>query len=184
MRRLVSQTLTPVLALQVGHKSFMYMHLYAEATLAVVETPHKEIQFKQIKGDFQTLQGKIMVQQDDLSEVLQALAQECRGCRSSRPSLLTSLKSPLSSSEPHPSPVQGNSPGIILKYAVEVEIPRSVALMGILDPLLERIVYQDIPTNLSAVKAKVEGVHSGMQPRWPPVSLTTSHIVRFQLFPI
>lgn len=55
--------------LQVGHKSFMYMHLYAEATLALVETPHKEIQFKQITGDFQTLQGKIMIQQDTFSSV-------------------------------------------------------------------------------------------------------------------
>ena len=47
----------------------MYMHLYAEATLALVETPCQELQFKQTKGDFQILQGKIMVQQDGLSQV-------------------------------------------------------------------------------------------------------------------
>lgn len=45
------------------------MHLYAEATLAIVETLHKEIQFKQIMGDFQTLQGKIMLQQDGPEKV-------------------------------------------------------------------------------------------------------------------
>ena len=55
--------------LQVGHKSFMYMHLYAESTLALVETPYQEIQFKQIVGDFQTLQGKIMIQEDSLDKV-------------------------------------------------------------------------------------------------------------------
>lgn len=55
--------------LQIGHKSFMYMHLYAESTLALVETPFQEIQFKQIVGDFQTLQGKIMIQEDSLDKV-------------------------------------------------------------------------------------------------------------------
>lgn len=52
---------------------------------------------------------------------------------------------------------------VILKYAVEVEIPRSTALTGILDPLLERIVYQDIPTNLSAVKTRIESICQGEQ---------------------
>ena len=56
---------------------------------------------------------------------------------------------------------QGSRAGVTLKYAVEVEIPRSTALMGILDPLLERIVYQDIPTNLSAVKNRVEQLSPG-----------------------
>ena len=47
----------------------MYMHLYAEATLALVEIPHKEIQFKQIVGDFKTLQGKLMLQQEGPEKV-------------------------------------------------------------------------------------------------------------------
>lgn len=47
----------------------MYMHLYAESTLALVETLYSEIQFKQITGDFQTLQGKIMIQEDSLDKV-------------------------------------------------------------------------------------------------------------------
>ena len=46
---------------QVGFKSMLYMHLHAEATLAVVESPCSEIQFKQISGDFQMLQGKFML---------------------------------------------------------------------------------------------------------------------------
>ena len=43
-----------------------------------------------------------------------------------------------------------------LKYAVEVEIPRSAAMLGLLEPLLERVVYQDIPANLEAIKKRAE----------------------------
>lgn len=58
---------------------------------------------------------------------------------------------------------------VTLKYAMEVEIPRSTALMGVLDPLLERIVYQDIPTNLSAVKRRIEQLYPGTVPfKCPP----------------
>ena len=46
---------------QVGFKNMMYMHLHAETTLALVESPCTEIQFKQINGDFQMLQGKFML---------------------------------------------------------------------------------------------------------------------------
>ena len=44
----------------------------------------------------------------------------------------------------------------VLKYAVEVKIPRSTAMLGLLEPLLERVVYQDIPVNLEAIKKRVE----------------------------
>jgi hypothetical protein len=43
-----------------------------------------------------------------------------------------------------------------LKYAVEVQIPRSTPMIGLLEPLLERVVYEDIPFNLAAVKQRVE----------------------------
>lgn len=43
-----------------------------------------------------------------------------------------------------------------LRYAVEVEIPRSTHMVGLLEPLLEQAVYEDIPTNLRAVKLRVE----------------------------
>ena len=55
--------------MQVGYKSMMYMHLHAEAVLALVESPCSEIQFRQISGDFQLLQGKFMLQDATLPEV-------------------------------------------------------------------------------------------------------------------
>ena len=55
--------------MQVGYKSMMYMHLHAEAVLALVECPCSEIQFRQISGDFQLLQGKFMLQDATLPEV-------------------------------------------------------------------------------------------------------------------
>jgi Polyketide cyclase / dehydrase and lipid transport len=45
-------------ALQVGYKSMMYMVLHAEAVVDLVEKPFREIQFRQVKGDFRVLQGK------------------------------------------------------------------------------------------------------------------------------
>ena len=45
-----------------------------------------------------------------------------------------------------------------LRYAVEVEIPRSTRMVGLLEPLLEQVVYEDIPTNLRAIKLHVEQV--------------------------
>ena len=43
-----------------------------------------------------------------------------------------------------------------LKYAVEVQIPRATPMLGLLEPVLERVVYEDIPFNLSALKQRVE----------------------------
>lgn len=54
---------------QVGLKDFQYMLLHAEAILDLVERPLSEIQFRQVRGDFDTLQGKWMLQAVD-SEVL------------------------------------------------------------------------------------------------------------------
>lgn len=45
-----------------------------------------------------------------------------------------------------------------LKYAVEVKIPRSTPMMGLLEPILERVVYEDIPFNLAALKQRVEDI--------------------------
>lgn len=68
---------------------------------------------------------------------------------------------------------------VILKYAVEVEIPRSTALMGVLDPLLERIVYQDIPSNLSAVRQRVEQARPGrLKARDRPRSSTAQSLCK------
>ena len=54
---------------QVGFKSLIYMHLHAETNLAIVEAPYREIQFKQMKGDFQMLQGKFMLGSDAVKGV-------------------------------------------------------------------------------------------------------------------
>ena len=43
-----------------------------------------------------------------------------------------------------------------LKYAVEVQIPRATPMMGMLELVMERVVYEDIPFNLAAVKQRVE----------------------------
>ena len=43
-----------------------------------------------------------------------------------------------------------------LKYAVEVQIPRSTPALGLLEPVLERVVYENIPFNLAAVRQRVE----------------------------
>ena len=50
-----------------------------------------------------------------------------------------------------------------LKYAVEVQIPQSTPMLGLLEPLLERVVYEDLPSNLAALKARVEQLHAVRQ---------------------
>lgn len=43
-----------------------------------------------------------------------------------------------------------------LKYAVEVQIPRAIPMLGLLEPLMERVVFEDVPRNLAALKRRVE----------------------------
>ena len=43
-----------------------------------------------------------------------------------------------------------------LKYAVEVQIPRGVPMLGLLEPMMERVVFEDVPRNLAALKRRVE----------------------------
>lgn len=50
----------------------------------------------------------------------------------------------------------GGLPETLLKYAIEVQVPRSTPLLGLLEPLLEGMVFEDVPTNLVAVKQRVE----------------------------
>ena len=45
-----------------------------------------------------------------------------------------------------------------LKYAVELQIPRNTPMVGMLEPVMERVVYEDVPFNLAAVKQRVEEV--------------------------
>eukprot|EP00884_Botryococcus_braunii_P019685 jgi/Botrbrau1/63/Bobra.0022s0056.1 len=96
------------------------MLLHAEAVLDLVERPLSEIQFKQVKGDFDTLQGKWMLQDAD------------------------------------PQGKSGGIPETVLKYAIEVQIPKATPMLGLLEPLLEGMVFEDVPANLVAVKQRVE----------------------------
>lgn len=50
---------------QVGFKRMLYMSLHAESVISLVEKPCREIQFKQVSGDFDLLRGKWMLQEDD-----------------------------------------------------------------------------------------------------------------------
>lgn len=43
-----------------------------------------------------------------------------------------------------------------LKYAVEIVIPKSTRMLGIMEPVLERVVFEDMPANLVAIKRHVE----------------------------
>jgi len=47
-------------------------------------------------------------------------------------------------------------PRTVLRYAVEVVLPRAARLLGLLEPVLERVVYEDVPANLLALKHRVE----------------------------
>lgn len=56
-----------VLRTQVGYKRMMYMCLRAEAIIDLIEKPCREIQFRQVAGDFEMLQGKWLLQDVDPS---------------------------------------------------------------------------------------------------------------------
>lgn len=54
-----------------------------------------------------------------------------------------------------------------LKYAVEIVIPRATRMLGVLEPLLERTVFEDVPANLAAIKLRVETMQVGTGRRQP-----------------
>ena len=45
-----------------------------------------------------------------------------------------------------------------LKYAVEIIISRSNGMLGVVEPVLERVVFEDAPGNLAAIKQRVEAM--------------------------
>ncbi len=53
----------------------LYMSMHAEAVVDLVETQHKEVQFRQVQGDFSLLQGKFLLQEAE-SEVTQIMLLE------------------------------------------------------------------------------------------------------------
>lgn len=48
-----------------------------------------------------------------------------------------------------------SKPQTHLKYAVEVQIPQDpLRLLGLVEPIIERMVYEDLPLNLGAIKQR------------------------------
>jgi hypothetical protein len=47
-------------------------------------------------------------------------------------------------------------PQTLLKYAVEIIIPTEASMCGFIEPLLEGMVFEDMPNNLMAIKHEVE----------------------------
>lgn len=47
-----------------------------------------------------------------------------------------------------------------LKYAVEVIVPKSSTVVGFMEPVIERAVFEDIPSNLAAIKRRVEFIQA------------------------
>jgi ribosome-associated toxin RatA of RatAB toxin-antitoxin module len=124
---------------QVGYKRLAYMCLHAESVLDLVERPCAEIQFRQVAGDLERFQGKWMLQ-----ELTAEAAAPLLG-----PSASTS----------------GNysGPCTLLKYAVEIIIPRATRMLGVMEPVLERVVFEDVPSNLAAIKRRAEAARVGAE---------------------
>lgn len=107
---------------QVGVKGVAYLMLHGESIMDIVEVHQREIQFRQVSGDFLQLQGKFI------------LAEEAGA----------------------PEALHMRSPKTVLKYAVEVVLPHAARVLGLLEPMLERVVFEDVPANLAAIKRHVE----------------------------
>eukprot|EP00204_Picochlorum_oklahomense_P000283 CAMPEP_0118807926 /NCGR_PEP_ID=MMETSP1161-20130426/35723_1 /TAXON_ID=249345 /ORGANISM="Picochlorum oklahomensis, Strain CCMP2329" /LENGTH=972 /DNA_ID=CAMNT_0006737311 /DNA_START=146 /DNA_END=3062 /DNA_ORIENTATION=+ len=54
-------------------------------------------------------------------------------------------------------------PQTLLKYAVEIIIPTQASMCGFIEPLLEGMVFEDMPNNLMAIKHEVERRRIGKQ---------------------
>jgi ribosome-associated toxin RatA of RatAB toxin-antitoxin module len=128
---------------QVGYKRMLYMCLHAESVLDLIEKPQTEIQFRQVAGDFERFQGKWMLQ-------------GIGGGGSSAGSSSSSS----SSSDAELLPPCSGAAQTQLKYAVEIVIPRATRMLGVLEPLLEQTVFEDVPANLAAIKQRVESMQA------------------------
>lgn len=51
-----------------------------------------------------------------------------------------------------------NGPQTLLKYAVEIVIPTSAVMVSVIEPLLEDVVFEDMPKNLLAMKSEIERI--------------------------
>lgn len=120
---------------QVAYKRMQYVELHAEALLDVAEREGREVQFRQVRGDFDALQGKWMVVPLS-SEGLPLDDDDGDGGDS------TSAAAAATST--------------LLRYAVEVKVSRSAAVLRFLEPLLEAAVAEDVPKSLAALGVAAE----------------------------
>lgn len=94
-----------------------------------------------------------------------AAASLCPCClcaaRSLSPPARLHVSPPHRPAPPPQVPACGSAPQTQLKYAVEVVIPRATRMLGVLEPLLERTVFEDVPANLAAIKQRVESMQVG-----------------------
>lgn len=112
---------------QIGYKRMPYMYLHAETVLDLVEMPWREIQFRQVSGSFDKFQGKWMLEEVEADD----------GDSNATPSTTTKT---------------------LLKYAVEIVAPgQSRSILGVMEPILEALVFEDIPANMNAIKKTAEG---------------------------
>lgn len=112
---------------QIGYKRMPYMYLHAETVLDLVERPCSEIQFRQVSGSFEKFQGKWMLEEVEADD---------------------------DDDNNTPPP----SSKTLLKYAVEIVAPGpSRSILGIMEPILEALVFEDIPANMNAIKRTAEG---------------------------
>ncbi len=116
---------------QVAYKNLGYMCLHAESVMDLVERPCSELQFRQVAGDLQLLQGKWMISEG------------------------------LSSDKDYVGPSTD------LKYAVEIILPAGTPIMSVVEPLLERMFFEELPYNLLAVKSEIERVAEASLPGRP-----------------
>jgi hypothetical protein len=56
-------------------------------------------------------------------------------------------------------------PQTLLKYAVEIIIPSGASMCGVIEPLLEGIVFEDMAKNLLAIKNEIERVRETSNPQ-------------------
>ena len=142
------------------------MQLHAEAVLDLHERPHQEIQFRAVAGDFGVLQGKFILSEPDFEVgITLHIPSECSHMPRHSPHAFWCLQFFMRGHALNSFFVRQLRPLSLarrkethLKYAVEVKIPRSTPMMGLLEPILERVVYEDIPFNLAALKQRVEDI--------------------------
>ena len=159
-----------------------WCHSPAETLLLLPVPSHcrccSEIQFRQVAGDFERFQGKWMLQGVAVPTGSASSSGNCSSSSSSSSSSSGSGSGSGSSSSgsdsDQPSPPGATSgaaqqqqqqvaapPAATttqLKYAVEIVMPRATRMLGALEPLLERAVFEDVPANLAAIKARCEAL--------------------------